>query len=219
MLFNERVTGVLRSGRRPVETILLTILVSLAVARVSCAQPVPSLVATGKDATGLLVSEKYQRSGTAFCISPGYFVTNEHVAGEPGDQLKLILHSAEDDESVHDAIVLRADADLDLAVLHSPMAKNISPHLKGEIGLSNRQVSYGTALGRLTSVGPHLVRIRKLGDMVTFEIDADNDGPSPGDLQRTVPSIREFVPVLHEKNTYLLFGGAARFRSVAFHID
>ncbi|MCR9197825.1 MAG: hypothetical protein NXI04_04240 [Planctomycetaceae bacterium] len=91
--------------------------------------------------------------------------------------------------------------------------------LKGEIGLSNRPVSYGTPLGRLTSVGPHLVRIRKRGDRLSFEIDADNDGPSPDDMQRTIPSLREFVPVLHEKNTHLFFGGAARLRSLSFQID
>lgn len=127
MFFKETFTGVLLTGKRPVEIVVLTMLVSLAGAKVARAQPVPSLVAAGKEATGLLVSEKYQRSGTAFCISPGYFVTNEHVAGQPGDELKLILHSAEDDESLHVATVLRADADLDLAVLHSPTAKDVTP--------------------------------------------------------------------------------------------
>lgn len=126
MIFKRGTHG-LPAGRVPAGTIMVTLLVLVTGASVSCAQPVPSLVAAGKDATGLLVSEKYQRSGTAFCISPGYFVTNQHVAGKPGDTLKLILHSAEADESVHIATVLRADADLDLAVLHSPTAKDITP--------------------------------------------------------------------------------------------
>ncbi len=79
--------------------------------------------------------------------------------------------------------------------------------INGEVGLTNRPVDEGTVVGKLTSTGPHLARIRKKGDLVIFEVDVDHDGPSPDDISRTIPDIRAFVPTLHEKNTHFFFGG------------
>jgi len=89
-------------------------------------------------------------------------------------------------------------------------------HVNGEAGLSNRPVDSGTIMGRFRTVGPHLARIRRKGELVTFEVDVDNDGPSPDDFARTIPDIRAFVPELHEKNTQFFFGGAALFQKVSF---
>jgi hypothetical protein len=89
-------------------------------------------------------------------------------------------------------------------------------HINGEVGLSNRPVDSGTIIGRFRTVGPHLARIRRKGELVIFEVDVDNDGPSPDDFSRTIPDIRAFVPELHEKNTHFFFGGAALFQKVSF---
>lgn len=89
-------------------------------------------------------------------------------------------------------------------------------HINGEVGLSNRPVDSGTIIGRFRTVGPHLARIRRKGELVIFEVDVDNDGPSPDDFSRTIPDIRAFVPELHEKNTQFFFGGAALFQKVSF---
>ncbi|MEN9554051.1 MAG: Serine protease Do-like HtrA [Planctomycetota bacterium] len=89
-------------------------------------------------------------------------------------------------------------------------------HVNGDVGLSNRPVDSGTIIGKFRSVGPHLARIRRKGELVIFEVDVDRDGPSPDDFSRTIPDIHTFVPSLHEKNTHFFFGGAALFKQVSF---
>ncbi len=85
------------------------------------------------------------------------------------------------------------------------------------VGISNRPVSSVRSIGAIRTVGPHLARIRKRGDLVRFEIDVDSDGPSPDDISTTVSSLAEFVPILHGKNAHVFFGGAAIFTEVSLN--
>lgn len=69
----------------------------------------------------------------------------------------------------------------------------------------------GEVVGRLPGEGTHLVSVTKQGDKVTFAIDVDNDGPSPPDIEKVIPNIREYAPFLTSKNTYIFFGGGGTF--------
>jgi hypothetical protein len=85
-------------------------------------------VSAGKAATALVECKQgpFLLHGSAFCIHPsGIFITNEHVLRPPnpgfGDgrasAISLILNSGQPTAKVLAATVLRADADLDLALL------------------------------------------------------------------------------------------------------
>jgi hypothetical protein len=97
----------------------------LAVAVVAQPAEVPpsreSLVKKGKEATAL-VELKVRGTGSAFCVhSSGFFVTNEHVvrtAGKDGT-VTLVLHPGLTNERVLQAKVLRADRELDLALVRT----------------------------------------------------------------------------------------------------
>ncbi len=71
------------------------------------------------------------------------------------------------------------------------------------------------SVGRVSSDGPHLVRIVKEGEKVLFQIDAGNDGTTDDDLETTILNIREFAPFLHAKNMPLFFGGSGEFINVS----
>jgi hypothetical protein len=70
----------------------------------------------GKAATALVEVKTRSAYGSAFCIHPsGLFITNEHVAGQ--GNLTVILNPGSKDEKVCKAKLIRADKELDLALL------------------------------------------------------------------------------------------------------
>jgi mono/diheme cytochrome c family protein len=77
----------------------------------------------------------------------------------------------------------------------------------GYVVLANKEGSTAATLGRIPNGGTHRASIEKIGDVVTFAIDVDNDGPSDDDLEKIIPDIKAFGPYLHKKNTYIFFGG------------
>src|SRR5262245_10200335 len=88
------------------------------------------LVRQGKKPTGSVVIPDVLGVGAAFCIvTPGYFVTHEHVVrGLAADKtLSLVVHPAEDGEQVLEAIVVRSDAATDLALLRLTGPKGEAP--------------------------------------------------------------------------------------------
>jgi serine protease Do len=114
------------------QTRLRTALVALT-ALLACTQAdaddPKAIVQRGKRATALLVLPAGQGFGSAFCIdAAGFFVTNEHVVrGLPaGGKVALVLHPGEDGERVVRAVVVRADAEPDLALLKAEGAKDLT---------------------------------------------------------------------------------------------
>ncbi len=87
-------------------------------------------------------------------------------------------------------------------------------HGEGEVKLERFALG-SESVGRVASDGPHLIRIIKEGDKVTFQIDAGNDGATDDDLETTVLNIREFAPFFHSKNMALFFGGNGEFISAS----
>jgi hypothetical protein len=82
------------------------------------------------------------------------------------------------------------------------------PNLEnGRVGYANKLGGGAGTLGTIPKAGTHRASIEKIGDVVTFAIDVDNDGPSDDDLEQTIPDIKAFGPYLHKKNTYIFFGG------------
>lgn len=81
----------------------------------------PTLLSKGKQATALVEIGNAEGFGSAFCIdaAEGLFITNAHVATALGNKgsVLLILHPGEADQRRMRAMVLRADKDLDLALL------------------------------------------------------------------------------------------------------
>jgi hypothetical protein len=82
--------------------------------------------------------------------------------------------------------------------------------------LGEKSINEKSPIGHVREPGTHLVRIAKRGDSVTFTIDVGNDGKDPADLETTIPNIREQAPFLHNKNTFLFFGGGALYHEVRF---
>ena len=88
--------------------------------------PQAEQVKQGKGATAL-VAVAGRRFGSAFCITDaGHFITCEHVVrGTPiGDEVTLVLAPGEKEQRVVKATLLRADSDLDLALLKVEGGKN-----------------------------------------------------------------------------------------------
>ncbi len=74
------------------------------------------LAELGKAATALVLREK--SIGSAFCVhSSGLFVTNAHVAPADAQNVRLVLDSGLTTQKILKARVVRADAELDLALL------------------------------------------------------------------------------------------------------
>ena len=73
-----------------------------------------------KPATVLV--EAKPRFGSGFCVhESGLFVTNDHVvkAFKDGDQVTLVLNAGEENQKLLKAVVVRRDAELDLALLRA----------------------------------------------------------------------------------------------------
>ncbi len=99
----------------------------IAFAGVASAAPKAEHIKQGKSATALVVVPN-RGFGSAFCIeADGYFITNEHVIrGVTGDRtVTLVLDPAEKQQRVLEARVVRADREMDLALLHVRDVKNL----------------------------------------------------------------------------------------------
>lgn len=73
-------------------------------------------------------------------------------------------------------------------------------------------------IGIVPQKGVHLVRIRKQGDSLTFEVDPENDGPSDDDIETVIPELRAHAPYLNSKNCHLFLGGTATFLATRLKI-
>lgn len=92
--------------------------------------------------------------------------------------------------------------------IRSPKMDNV--HEPGLVSLRNWDKDE-EEIGELATPGPHLIRISKVGDSVTFEVDAGNDGKSDDDFEITVGDLKDFAPYLHSKNSPLFFGGSGEY--------
>ncbi|TWT97502.1 hypothetical protein [Neorhodopirellula pilleata] len=91
---------------------------------------------------------------------------------------------------------------------------SIGPSSSGGVVLLNRFKLDRAEIGRLPNLGPHLVRIIKMGATVTFQVDCGNDGPTDDDLETTIQDIAKAAPFFHSKNSPLFFGGGSEFSSI-----
>jgi S1-C subfamily serine protease len=108
---------------RPAFIVLIALLPGIAAADDSKA-----IVQRGKRATALVVLPAGQGFGSSFCIdAAGFFVTNEHVVHSLPKEAKvsLVLQPGEAGERVVQAVVVRADARSDLALLKAEGAKEL----------------------------------------------------------------------------------------------
>lgn len=81
----------------------------------------------------------------------------------------------------------------------------------GSVVLANAAASGLGGVGAISKDGTHRLTIEKSGEVVTFAIDVDNDGESDDDIEKIIPDIKAVGPFLHNKNTYLFFGGGGTF--------
>ena len=118
-------------GRRNLPAVVLVGLAYALSAGIADAQvaktkdPTAELVKRCKSATGLVITRSAE--GTAFCIhDSGFFLTNEHVI-RGADTVRLVLRPAAKDEEIVSARVVRADKDLDLALLKVDELADFTP--------------------------------------------------------------------------------------------
>jgi len=168
---------------------------------VSCVAALPpEIVAHGKRATALVEIDGGHAYGTAFCIdaADGYFVTNAHVANALGNKklVSLILHSGETDQKKVQAVIVRADTDLDLALLHVNNAQQLTALSLGsteDLIETAPVTAFGYPFGKdlsfakdeyptLTVSTGHITSLRKIkGELAAIQIDAQlNPGNSGG---------------------------------------
>jgi len=121
------------------------------------------------------------------------------VSLSPGDKIAYIgLGLGKPDQSYNgltDSVYLR---------FHSP------DHGDGKVDVTCFKKGFDI-LGKVTHSGTHRVSIIKEGDLVTFLVDPENDGPTDDDMELTIPNIREFAPFFHSKNMPLFFAGSGTF--------
>ena len=111
------------------------------------------LAKRGKAATGFL-EVAGRGTATAFCVHPsGIFVTNEHAIGSDGKRdIKIVMDAGQKTQKTHHATVIRADKNLDLALLRVE-SKNELPTLPlgtdTGIGELMEVVAFGFPLGTI----------------------------------------------------------------------
>lgn len=182
-------------------TFRLVVPVILFFCTLSCIAAIPpEIVAHGKRATALVEIDGGHAYGTAFCIdaSEGYFVTNAHVANALGNKkfVSLILHSGETNQKKVQAVIVRADADLDLALLRVNSAQQLTALSLGSIEdliETTPVTALGYPFGKDLSIANdeypnvtvsmgHITSLRKRkGELAAIQIDAQlNPGNSGG---------------------------------------
>jgi hypothetical protein len=118
----------------------------------------PEVITRGKQSTVLIEVKPSDDSGTAFSIGGGFLITNQHVVESvrPNSRVNAVINAGESNQKVVQAKVIRADKNLDLALLKiDPSAA--PPAL--ELGDSNTLVetipvtAFGFPFGTDLSVG------------------------------------------------------------------
>jgi S1-C subfamily serine protease len=156
----------------------------------------PADVLRAKGATVLV--ETHGGTGSAFCIdASGYFVTNQHVVGAEGSEdVRLVLHSGESNQTIVRARVVHSDSGRDLALLKTETPVALTPL---ELGTSADLIetttvaAFGYPFGKGLAVKPtsypaisvnlgHVTSLRKdRGQLAQIQIDAIvNPGNSGG---------------------------------------
>jgi streptogramin lyase len=160
----------------------------------------PEIVAQGKHATGLVEIGDGRAYGSAFCIdaSEGYFVTNAHVANALNNKksVTLILNSGETNQRKLKAVIVRTDADLDLALLRVNNPVQLTGLSLGSIDdlvETANVTAFGFPFGKDLSLANdeypnvtvstgHITSLRKIkGELAAIQVDAQlNPGNSGG---------------------------------------
>jgi S1-C subfamily serine protease len=70
----------------------------------------------------------------------------------------------------------------------------------------------GTIVSKISSKGPHCLRIEKAGERITFSICVDYKGTFSADITHSVTDIKTIAPFLNAKNTYLSFARSGNFQ-------
>lgn len=160
----------------------------------------PEIVALGKRATALVEIGGGRAYGSAFCIdaAEGYFVTNAHVAHalDNKQSVALILHSGEANQKRVQAVIMRADAVLDLALVRVTNPQQLTALSLGSISdlmETTPITAFGYPLGKelsfardeypsVTVSTGHITSLRKVkGELAAIQIDAQlNPGNSGG---------------------------------------
>jgi hypothetical protein len=84
--------------------------------------------------------------------------------------------------------------------IHAPNADG------GSVGIADGPVNTIVTLGSITTPGTHRARIQKIGDTITFSLDAHYDGMFVADMSHTFPSLTLVAPYLNDTQSRLFFG-------------
>lgn len=76
----------------------------------------------------------------------------------------------------------------------------------GPVTISNHPATDLGGLGNLPTAGTHRALVRKRGDEIVFQIDADYDGTFQSDMSYTVPDYHVVAPFLNASKSRLFFG-------------
>lgn len=189
---------------------LLILVLMVSFANPSHARVPPEIVAKGKRATALVEISGGTGFGSAFCIDAdeGIFVTNEHVANGLGNKgsVTLILHSGEANQKRVQAIIVRSDKDMDLALLRVKEPRQLTALGLGsveELIETAPVTAFGYPFGRelalardaypnVTVSTGHITALRKIkGELGAIQLDAqlspgNSGGPVVNDKGRVV---------------------------------
>jgi hypothetical protein len=95
----------------------------------------------------------------------------------------------------------------------SVFVKIVPPNIDGGwVGVVNSPHGGSLSVGGIPKAGTHRVIIEKKGATLRVAVDRDNDGPSDGDMERTIPDLQTYGPFLTKKNGHLFFGGGATYK-------
>ena len=76
----------------------------------------------------------------------------------------------------------------------------------GYVGLTNHPATDLVIIGAIPSPGTHRGRIEKVGNAITFAIDANFNGNFVADMTHTFPDLTAVAPFLNSGNSRLFFG-------------
>ena len=82
----------------------------------------------------------------------------------------------------------------------------------GWIGIVNGPDGGSIPVGKISKEGTHRIIMEKRGEVLTFAIDVDNDGPSDDDMEKIIPKLTAYGPFLHKKNSHIFFGGGGLYK-------
>ncbi|HEY3395885.1 MAG TPA: PEP-CTERM sorting domain-containing protein [Lacipirellulaceae bacterium] len=76
----------------------------------------------------------------------------------------------------------------------------------GYVGIANHPSNELAIIGNITSAGTHRGRIEKVGNSITFSVDANYNGTFIADMAHTFPDLAAVAPFLTNTNSRLFFG-------------